>query len=87
MSALRSETALRGRRQQMSRAVDAVDVRRRLVAGVPMLAAVVLSAALNTRTLSQNGYANVSYSAGVKSMLLSLAWMFAVDVTPASQRP
>jgi 4-amino-4-deoxy-L-arabinose transferase-like glycosyltransferase len=34
--------------------------------------AVVLSAVLNTHRLAQNGYANIFYSAGVKSMLHSL---------------
>jgi 4-amino-4-deoxy-L-arabinose transferase-like glycosyltransferase len=37
----------------------------------PMLGAIVLAAVLNTWALGQNGYANVYYSAGVKSMLLS----------------
>lgn len=37
----------------------------------PMLGAIVLAALLNTWALGQNGYANVYYSAGVKSMLLS----------------
>jgi 4-amino-4-deoxy-L-arabinose transferase-like glycosyltransferase len=40
----------------------------RLLALVPVLA---LSAVLNTHRLSQNGYANTFYSAGVKSMLRS----------------
>ena len=39
-------------------------------AGLPFV--VCLSALLNTRHLSQNGYANIFYSAGVKSMLGSL---------------
>ena len=37
---------------------------------MPLLAAVALAAVLNTWALGQNGYANVYYSAGVKSMLL-----------------
>jgi len=37
----------------------------------PLLGVVVLAAVLNTWALGQNGYANVYYSAGVKSMLLS----------------
>ncbi len=39
-------------------------------AGLP--AAVALSAVLDTHRLAQNGYANIFYSAGVKSMLRSL---------------
>jgi 4-amino-4-deoxy-L-arabinose transferase-like glycosyltransferase len=37
----------------------------------PMLAAMALAAVLNTWALGQNGYANIYYSAGVKSMLRS----------------
>jgi 4-amino-4-deoxy-L-arabinose transferase-like glycosyltransferase len=39
-------------------------------AGLPVV--IVLSAILNTHRLAQNGYANIFYSAGVKSMLRSL---------------
>ncbi len=39
-------------------------------AGLPVV--VALSAVLNTHRLAQNGYANIFYSAGVKSMLRSL---------------
>jgi 4-amino-4-deoxy-L-arabinose transferase-like glycosyltransferase len=39
-------------------------------AGLPVV--IVLSAILNTHRLAQNGYANLFYSAGVKSMLRSL---------------
>jgi 4-amino-4-deoxy-L-arabinose transferase-like glycosyltransferase len=39
-------------------------------AGLPVV--IVLSAVLNTHRLAQNGYANIFYSAGVKSMLRSL---------------
>jgi 4-amino-4-deoxy-L-arabinose transferase-like glycosyltransferase len=49
----------------------------------PLLAAVALAAALNTWTLGQNGYANVYYSAGVKSMLLSWHNFFFVSADPA----
>jgi 4-amino-4-deoxy-L-arabinose transferase-like glycosyltransferase len=50
----------------------------RLLASVPrtrtlgLIAVVALSAFLNTYRLAQNGYANIFYSAGVKSMLRSL---------------
>ena len=41
-----------------------------------------LSAVLNTNRLSQNGYANIFYSAGVKSMLRSLHNFFFVSFDP-----
>ena len=44
---------------------------RRRVA--PLLGVVALAAVLNTWALAQNGYANVYYSAGVKSMLAVVA--------------
>ncbi len=44
--------------------------------------AVGLAAVLNTHRLSQNGYANVFYSAGVKSMLRSLHNFFFVSFDP-----
>ena len=37
-----------------------------------LLVAVLLSAVLNTHRLAQNGYSNIFYSAGIKSMLQSL---------------
>ncbi len=52
--------------------------RARLPAALPVLrhaglaVVVVVSAVLNTHRLAQNGYANVFYSAGIKSMLGSL---------------
>ncbi len=49
----------------------------------PLLAAVALSAVLNTWALGQNGYANVYYSAGVKSMLLSWHNFFFLAADPA----
>ncbi len=42
------------------------------VRDLPLLPVLALSAVMNTDRLSQNGFANVFYSAGVKSMLLSL---------------
>jgi 4-amino-4-deoxy-L-arabinose transferase-like glycosyltransferase len=42
-----------------------------------------LSAVLNTHRLSQNGYANIYYSAGVKSMLRSLHNFFFVSFDPS----
>ncbi len=44
---------------------------------------VALATVLNTRALAQNGYANVYYSAGVKSMLLSWHNFFFVSADPA----
>jgi 4-amino-4-deoxy-L-arabinose transferase-like glycosyltransferase len=49
----------------------------------PMLGPIVLAAVLNTWALAQNGYANVYYSAGVKSMLLSWHNFFFVSADPA----
>jgi 4-amino-4-deoxy-L-arabinose transferase-like glycosyltransferase len=49
----------------------------------PLLAAVALAATLNLWALGQNGYANVYYSAGVKSMLLSWHNFFFVSADPA----
>jgi len=49
----------------------------------PLLAAVALAAVLNLWALEQNGYANVYYSAGVKSMLLSWHNFFFVSADPA----
>ena len=43
--------------------------RAQLRAAVPLAVAVALSAVLNTWALAQNGYANIYYAAGVKSML------------------
>jgi 4-amino-4-deoxy-L-arabinose transferase-like glycosyltransferase len=54
--------------------------RRRLA---PVLAAAALAALLNTWALGQNGYANVYYSAGVKSMLLSWHNFVFVSADPA----
>ncbi len=49
-------------------------------AGLPV--AVALSAVLNTHRLAQNGYANIFYSAGVKSMLHSLHDFLFVSFDP-----
>ena len=49
----------------------------------PLLAALALSAVLNTWALAQNGYANVYYSAGVKSMLRSWHNFFFLSADPA----
>jgi len=49
-------------------------------AGLPVVLA--LSAVLNTHRLSQNGYANIFYSAGVKSMLRSLHNFLFVSFDP-----
>jgi 4-amino-4-deoxy-L-arabinose transferase-like glycosyltransferase len=62
--------------------------RWRLPAALPLarhagfLVVVGFSAILNTHRLSQNGYANVFYSAGVKSMLASLHNFFFVSFDP-----
>jgi 4-amino-4-deoxy-L-arabinose transferase-like glycosyltransferase len=47
-----------------------------------LAAVLALSAVLNTHRLAQNGYANVFYSAGVKSMLGSLHNFFFVSFDP-----
>jgi len=49
----------------------------------PLLGAIVLATLLNTWALGQNGYANVYYSAGVKSMLQSWHNFFFVSADPA----
>jgi 4-amino-4-deoxy-L-arabinose transferase-like glycosyltransferase len=49
---------------------------------VALAAILVLSAVLNTHRLAQNGYANVFYSAGVRSMLGSLHNFFFVSFDP-----
>jgi 4-amino-4-deoxy-L-arabinose transferase-like glycosyltransferase len=49
----------------------------------PLLGALVLAAVLNTWALAQNGYANVYYSAGVKSMLRSWHNFFFVSADPS----
>jgi 4-amino-4-deoxy-L-arabinose transferase-like glycosyltransferase len=53
------------------------------VAALPALAPIALAAVLNTWALGQNGYANVYYSAGVKSMLLSWHNFFFLAADPA----
>ncbi len=47
-----------------------------------MIVPVAISAVLNTQKLSQNGYANIFYSAGVKSMLRSLHNFLFVSFDP-----
>jgi 4-amino-4-deoxy-L-arabinose transferase-like glycosyltransferase len=47
-----------------------------------IVAVLALSAVLNTNKLSQNGYANIFYSAGVKSMLRSLHNFLFVSFDP-----
>ncbi len=49
----------------------------------PLAATLVLSAVLNLWALGQNGYANVYYSAGVKSMLRSWHDFFFLTADPA----
>ncbi len=49
----------------------------------PMLGAIVLAVLLDTWALGQNGYANVYYSAGVKSMLRSWHNFLFVSADPA----
>lgn len=58
-------------------------LRRRLAPHHALLAAIIaLSAVLNTWRLRQNGYANVFYSAGVRSMLRSLHNFLFVSFDP-----
>jgi 4-amino-4-deoxy-L-arabinose transferase-like glycosyltransferase len=49
----------------------------------PLLGSLLLAAVLNTWALAQNGYANVYYSAGVKSMLRSWHNFFFVAADPS----
>jgi 4-amino-4-deoxy-L-arabinose transferase-like glycosyltransferase len=49
---------------------------------VALVAVLAFSAVLNVHRLSQNGYANIFYSAGVKSMLRSLHNFFFVSFDP-----
>jgi 4-amino-4-deoxy-L-arabinose transferase-like glycosyltransferase len=49
---------------------------------VPLLGVIVLAAVLNIWALAQNGYANVYYSAGVKSMLRSWHSFFFLSADP-----
>lgn len=63
------------------------DIARRSAAAVlaprlGLVAVLALSAVLNTHRLAQNGYANVYYSAGVKSMLGSLHNFLFVSFDP-----
>ena len=48
-----------------------------------LAAVLALSALLNTYRLSQNGYANIFYSAGIKSMLRSLHNFLFVSFDPS----
>src|SRR5438270_3592149 len=68
-----------GRAAWLRGPLPAVRVGPRHLALVGVLA---LSAVLNTHRLSQNGYANIYYSAGVKSMLRSLHNFFFVSFDP-----
>ena len=65
------------RSPRMARGTRSAEQRRRAAAALAprlgLAAVLALSAVLNTHRLAQNGYANVYYSAGVKSMLGSLA--------------
>ncbi|MFZ1155062.1 MAG: glycosyltransferase family 39 protein, partial [Solirubrobacteraceae bacterium] len=70
----------------VARSIAAPEVKRaRLDWGraAPMLGAIALAAVLNIWALSQNGYANVYYSAGVKSMLLSWHNFLFLSADPA----
>ncbi len=69
--------------RESSRAPAPGSAATRVRALVPLLAAVVLAAVLNIWALAQNGYANVYYSAGVKSMLLSWHNFFFLSADPA----
>ncbi|MCW3020141.1 MAG: hypothetical protein JWN10_2449 [Solirubrobacterales bacterium] len=73
----RSPSAIFKRRRRMH-APDARPALRH--AGLPVVLA--LSAVLNLHRLSQNGYANIFYSAGVKSMLRSWHNFFFVSFDP-----
>jgi 4-amino-4-deoxy-L-arabinose transferase-like glycosyltransferase len=69
--------AARGRDLRARLPAVRLGVRHLALAGV-----LALSAVLNTHRLSQNGFANIYYSAGVKSMLRSLHNFFFVSYDP-----
>src|ERR1039458_3091392 len=77
-----SSTGIGSRRESLAargrRLLDTWPHLRHLGVIVP----VAVSAVLNTRRLSQNGYANLFYSAGVKSMLRSLHNFLFVSCAP-----
>jgi 4-amino-4-deoxy-L-arabinose transferase-like glycosyltransferase len=75
-----SETAA-GRRQRMRRRASA-SIGRLGSHHVALAAVLALSAVVNTHRLSQNGYGNIFYSAGDKSMLRSLHNFFFVSFDP-----
>ncbi len=52
-------------------------------AALPLIGVTAVAAVLNTWALGQNGYANVYYSAGVKSMLLSWHNFVFISADPA----
>lgn len=56
--------------------------RARALKALPLLAVVAVAAGLDTWNLAQNGYANVFYSAGVKSMLASWHNFFFASADP-----
>jgi len=66
-----------------ARTATAARTAPRIRAAAPLLAALALSAVLNTWALGHNGYANVYYSAGVKSMLTSWHNLFFLAADPA----
>ena len=60
--------------------------RRRAAAGGAGRGVIAAAAVLNTVRLSQNGYGNIFYSAGVRSMLRSLAQLLLRRVRPGGSR-
>ncbi len=67
------ETVLDQKRTYRAPPLFTPEVKRARLDYVPMLGAITLAVLLNTWALGQNGYANVYYSAGVKSMLAVVA--------------
>jgi 4-amino-4-deoxy-L-arabinose transferase-like glycosyltransferase len=78
-----------GEAVQSSRRADRKSAQKRATAAalaprLGLVAVLALSAVLNTHRLAQNGYANVYYSAGVKSMLGSLHNLLFVSFDPGA---
>jgi 4-amino-4-deoxy-L-arabinose transferase-like glycosyltransferase len=81
-----SETILHNEHPNLTAPILAPEVKRTRLdwrRTAPMFGAIVLAALLNTWALGQNGYANVYYSAGVKSMLQSWHNFLFVSADPA----
>ncbi len=77
------ETVLDQKRTYRAPPLFTPEVKRARLDYVPMLGAITLAVLLDTWALGKNGYANVYYSAGVKSMLGSWHNFLFVSADPA----